>query len=277
MDDMLMCNSRRIMQNSDSASAEKTCCSFISIINHMLPYGKGVEVKREIYDAGPRIFAVRKASVKRPVSYDTGCCRGTKSYRSRLKRASVFLIVAALSLLSAIGCSHIRPYYSDDVVQPDAAAVGLGPGELSRRFLLIGDTGAPGEYEPVLQLLTEWASEIPEKTVVAFLGDNIYPSGMPAVSGPDRPEAERRLNEQLEVLRESDAEGWFIPGNHDWAGGGSENKLTSVGHGKETLFAHLHTGFMALDFLLDGRVLLRVLEPAEQEVVFRMWLEASER
>ncbi len=54
------------------------------------------------------------------------------------------------------------------------------------------------------------------------------------------------------------------------SGSGSESKLTPVGHGKGTLFAHHHTGFMAVDFFLDGRILLRVVEPAVEEVVFRL-------
>ncbi len=125
----------------------------------------------------------------------------------------VMLILLAVSFLLAVGCSHIRPYYSEDVVQ--AAALEFDSDELAVRFLLIGDTDAPDDDEPVLDLLTEWSSEMPEKTVVAFLGDNIYPSGMPKESDRYRAEAERRLNEQLRVLRESGAEGWFIPGNHD--------------------------------------------------------------
>ncbi|NIV14118.1 MAG: hypothetical protein GWN62_23440, partial [Aliifodinibius sp.] len=57
------------------------------------------------------------------------------------------------------------------------------------------------------------------------------------------------------------------------SGAGSEVKTTSVGHGDVTLFAHLHTGFMAVDFLAEGRVLLSVIEPGEKEIVFRKWLK----
>ncbi len=53
----------------------------------------------------------------------------------------------------------------------------------------------------------------------------------------------------------------------------SSEKATEVSHGGNTLFAHQHTGFMAIDYLTDGRVLLRVIEPAEKEVQLHLWLQ----
>ncbi len=53
----------------------------------------------------------------------------------------------------------------------------------------------------------------------------------------------------------------------------SSEKTTEVSHGDNTLFAHQHTGFMAIDFLTDGRVLLRIVEPGEKNVLFHHWLK----
>ena len=53
----------------------------------------------------------------------------------------------------------------------------------------------------------------------------------------------------------------------------SSEKATEVSHGDNTLFAHQHTGFMAIDYLTDSRVLLRVIEPAEKEVQLHLWLQ----
>ena len=52
---------------------------------------------------------------------------------------------------------------------------------------------------------------------------------------------------------------------------GSGAKTTPVGHGPETIFAHSRPGFMALDFLMSGKVMLRVIEPGQGEV-YSMWL-----
>src|SRR2546429_8771440 len=52
--------------------------------------------------------------------------------------------------------------------------------------------------------------------VIVFLGDNVYPDGMPDSAAPGRGAAERVLTQQLRVLQASGARGFFVPGNHDW-------------------------------------------------------------
>ncbi len=57
------------------------------------------------------------------------------------------------------------------------------------------------------------------------------------------------------------------------SGLGSSEKASPVSHDDNTLFAHQHTGFMSIDFLKDGRILLRVVEPIGEKVVFHHWLK----
>lgn len=57
------------------------------------------------------------------------------------------------------------------------------------------------------------------------------------------------------------------------SGLGSSEKASPVSHGDNTLFAHQHTGFMSIDFLNDGRVLLCVIEPIGEKIVFHHWLK----
>ena len=56
------------------------------------------------------------------------------------------------------------------------------------------------------------------------------------------------------------------------SGAAASRKVTEVMSGDNTLFAHQHTGFMAIDFLGDGTVLLRVVEPEGKGVLFYRWL-----
>ena len=56
------------------------------------------------------------------------------------------------------------------------------------------------------------------------------------------------------------------------SGAAASRKVTEVMSGTNTLFAHQHTGFMAVDFLTDGKVLLRVVEPEGKGVLFHRWL-----
>ncbi len=53
-------------------------------------------------------------------------------------------------------------------------------------------------------------------TMVVFLGDNVYPAGIPADTSPNRGEAERRLRAQVDVVQQSGAHAVFLAGNHDW-------------------------------------------------------------
>jgi hypothetical protein len=94
----------------------------------------------------------------------------------------------------------------------------LPPSDLAVSLYLIGDAGAPNPAgEPVLQALSRELESGGAPGVVVFLGDNVYPRGLPAPGEPDRPEAERRLAAQVEAVTRAGGTGYFVPGNHDWA------------------------------------------------------------
>jgi hypothetical protein len=114
--------------------------------------------------------------------------------------------------------------------------------DVETNIYLIGDAGAPDlEREPVLEALASDAADATGTAVIVFLGDNIYPKGLPAPDDEGRPEAERRLRMQIDAVLTSGANGIFIPGNHDWdfAGDGRRERLLraemfgeSIGRGK---------------------------------------------
>jgi len=110
-------------------------------------------------------------------------------------------------------CGHARPVSAAPAVAPAAP-----PAEIETTLFLIGDAGAPAappDSEPVLVALRVAASAAPHPFIV-FLGDNVYPAGMPDSAAPRRRVAERVLTQQLRVLQASGARGVFVPGNHDW-------------------------------------------------------------
>jgi len=107
-----------------------------------------------------------------------------------------------------------------------AACAGAGPSSVPRpapnavelTMFLIGDAGAPAPGgEPVLKALSAELAKAPGQRVVVFLGDNVYPRGLPDSAAPDRTEMERRLDTQVDVVKAAGARGIFVPGNHDWA------------------------------------------------------------
>lgn len=120
-----------------------------------------------------------------------------------------------LSVALATGCAG--------AVQPAPVAPPAPATEVETRLYLIGDAGNPSPRgEPVLQALSRQLGEAPGKSFVVYLGDNVYPAGLPDTGAPDRPEAERRLDAQLEAVRVAGVKALFLPGNHDWSRPGDQ-------------------------------------------------------
>lgn len=81
---------------------------------------------------------------------------------------------------------------------------------------LIGDTGSVRpKSDPVLETLKAHFDEEQESAVI-FLGDNIYPRGLPPKGNILRKEAELTLNAYKEILKDYHGKVVFISGNHDW-------------------------------------------------------------
>src|SRR2546425_2313288 len=129
-------------------------------------------------------------------------------------RSPAWRLAAWTSLCIALqGCGH-----ASAVGAAPAAAPPAPPAEIDLTLFLIGDAGAPAvppDSEPVFMALRAAAASVPH-AVIVFLGDNVYPSGMPESAAPNRAAAERALRQELRVLQASGARGFFVPGNHDW-------------------------------------------------------------
>jgi hypothetical protein len=84
-------------------------------------------------------------------------------------------------------------------------------------LFLIGDCGEPLiKDSPLGKVFSSHVANAGEHTTVIYLGDNIYPSGMPPTGTPGRDRAERILQTQVNWTEASSANTIFIPGNHDW-------------------------------------------------------------
>ncbi len=161
---------------------------------------------------------------------------GWTDAQPRMRRPDLAMMVrvtiASVALLVA-GCTS----YRDPYVKYGRRIAPTAPSseQVDHRLLLIGDAGdADPDGEAVLQLLARHMREIPDRTTVTFLGDNVYERGMPAeeptiLDGAaqvanvilpklfdSRKEAERCLTAQIDVVRGTSARAIFIPGNHDW-------------------------------------------------------------
>lgn len=125
---------------------------------------------------------------------------------------SILLIVQA--------CATFKPQYRSDAKQEpypnDKKAV--------HTFFLLGDAGngiTPDTINHSNSLANALNSASKNSTLL-FLGDNIYPAGMPKTGDKNRNNAEKKLQNQIDVASSFKGKTIFIPGNHDWYSDGNE-------------------------------------------------------
>ena len=90
--------------------------------------------------------------------------------------------------------------------------------QLLYSVFLIGDGGevSRNPLEPTLQVLQNKLQKAGPQSAVVFLGDNIYPSGLPPAGADYRPQAEQILRTQMDILEGYPGQVLFLAGNHDW-------------------------------------------------------------
>lgn len=89
-----------------------------------------------------------------------------------------------------------------------------------QRIYLVGDAGelSNGKH-PVCDWLKTHVDWNDTSNVLVYLGDNVYPLGMPAAGSKDYEEAKKILDYQVSVVAGKNAKAFFVPGNHDWRRG----------------------------------------------------------
>jgi hypothetical protein len=98
------------------------------------------------------------------------------------------------------------------------------PDEFVYSVFLVGDAGG-ASLDPrseILLNLQKMLGETGEDGAIVFLGDNLYPDGLPPNEHVARAELEEKLIAQLETVKDFPGKIIFMPGNHDWASSGNE-------------------------------------------------------
>jgi hypothetical protein len=135
-----------------------------------------------------------------------------------------FLIIVPTLFLSFLAFSYWqewkyrhKPYYK-------LADVGWRqlntPPETDKLYALamVGDPGAVATdgTDPVLKILQQWQETNNKAGTIVFLGDNVYPVGLPPVGHRHRATAEARLECIIDQLKKYGGQPIFLSGNHDW-------------------------------------------------------------
>ena len=91
---------------------------------------------------------------------------------------------------------------------------------INQRIFLIGDAGELlGNKQPVVEWVKQHVDMNDEKNTVLFLGDNIYPLGLPMEGEPTYVESKKILDAQIDLVKGKKAKAFFVLGNHDWKNG----------------------------------------------------------
>lgn len=126
-------------------------------------------------------------------------------------------ILALILIINA--CATYKPQYKNEntkAVFPNKA--------IAHSFYLIGDAGnSPlGTSSEALKAFKTALNKASKNSTALFLGDNIYPKGMPDKDEKGYDFAAHQLNIQTDAVKDFKGETVFIPGNHDWYNNGLE-------------------------------------------------------
>lgn len=88
-------------------------------------------------------------------------------------------------------------------------------GDLSESLILAGDAGRMNPQ--MSKALEEYLNKSAKQRAIIFLGDNVYPRGVPAESRTEGYERSKRiLEQQILPAKASNSQILLVPGNHDW-------------------------------------------------------------
>lgn len=122
-------------------------------------------------------------------------------------------VVYAVAFTVVLASCSRGPVPNAHVIRPGPPAL-FDRDSILQTVLLIGDAGAARRSDAVLVALRRMSDESPSRTLVVFLGDNVYEAGLPPGEGPEVERLENVLRAQL--WSAGTARAIFVAGNHDW-------------------------------------------------------------
>lgn len=156
-------------------------------------------------------------------------------------RRTIITTVGLVSLLLFAACNGSKPWVSQN--SADWQTKSFAQEQVAYKVFLIGDCGKPSidSAEPSFVLLQSKLTKAGENSAVIFLGDNIYNAGLLPEGHEDRTESLRRINTQLDILRDYKGTVVYVPGNHDWDNNG-ENGWEAVNREEKHIEDSLNRG-----------------------------------
>ncbi len=132
----------------------------------------------------------------------------------RMMKQKLFAFIWILLVFT--GCATYKAKYAEGAIKVDTP----NDKAVSHTIYLVGDAGQSpmGGMKDALKLFKRKLDRANANSTAIFLGDNIYPAGMP--DPVDSTEAFLRakndIDAQIKTLENFKGKPFFIPGNHDW-------------------------------------------------------------
>ncbi|MFP9113997.1 metallophosphoesterase [Flavobacterium sp. RHBU_3] len=125
------------------------------------------------------------------------------------------VIATALVLAS---CAVKQEQYGKKALAAKDSTQVTAADTLAHSFYLVGDAGYADSphSQQLLKVVGNKLKKEGKNTTLFYLGDNVYPLGVPKEGEKGRKEAEASLNSQLALAGLFKGKTYFIPGNHDW-------------------------------------------------------------
>ncbi|MEO8516871.1 MAG: metallophosphoesterase, partial [Flavobacterium sp.] len=147
-----------------------------------------------------------------------------------LKKFWCYILICTTFLLQSCATHQIQLHKNNNKNQIIEV---IDSSKIEHTFFMIGDAGNANQEKTkqTLQALENKLNAAKANATLLFLGDNIYPVGMPAdKNDPNYTLAETKITNQLRLAKNFKGKTIFIPGNHDWYSGlkGLENQAKTV-------------------------------------------------
>ncbi len=129
------------------------------------------------------------------------------------KHFNYFVLILAVSVL-CLSCATGKQYLNIS----DPIAHDIPDHQPAFTLYALGDVGeSNAQSETVISSLAKMSGVDTHPGAIIFLGDNIYPAGMPPPENIEgNKKAKEILKSQVDALVDFDGRITFIPGNHDW-------------------------------------------------------------
>lgn len=146
------------------------------------------------------------------------------------------------------------------------------------RIVLVGDAGALVDGKSLVLDAIRKNVKLDEKTVVIYLGDNLYDAGLPDETYISYSDVKAALDSQINLVRGTKAKAYMIPGNHDWENGSARGYEAIV---RQQRYVDLH-GDGKLEFYPKGGCPGPVEVPVGDDIVLilmdsQWWIHENDK